>query len=322
MLLVAYGVLSVSEIRKLGWRSQPPSEGARGRAPAASPRAPRPDRRVTCSTTSVTGPGAIVRPLVREGIVPRPDRPSYTIAMLAATRYRDAGRAGRRRPGSPRGRGVAAVRGRGRRRGQPRQPREVLRRHVGRGLPRPRGARSRRTRGRLLDSQPRRTGARLRHVPGRLVLALPRVARTDATTSEPMRVDCVPAASCAAASVRPSRSRSRRSPGSSAPGGCPPTTCSTASGRSCRTRRREPRRPASVSSAERAPRIRTWRGGPRSSRPTALRTPRPTSSERRSSSSARLVAGAGRRGRARGRGSPAGGRGIATIRPRRPCSLG
>ena len=33
----------------------------------------------------------VVRPLVREGIVPRPDRPSYTIAMLAATRYRDAG---------------------------------------------------------------------------------------------------------------------------------------------------------------------------------------------------------------------------------------
>ena len=32
----------------------------------------------------------VVRPLVREEVVPRPGRPSYTIAMLAATRYRDA----------------------------------------------------------------------------------------------------------------------------------------------------------------------------------------------------------------------------------------
>ena len=137
MLLMAYGILPVSEIRKLGWRSNHLPQEPRG-GPSRDDRRSGSSRSSTSSsTTSATGRGAIVRPLVREGIVPRPDRPSYTIAMLAATRYESAAELIADDPGLARRRGLAAVRGRGRRRGQPRQPREVLRRSLGRRLPRP-----------------------------------------------------------------------------------------------------------------------------------------------------------------------------------------
>ena len=88
-LLMAYGVLPVAELRKLGWRARhlPPHlvEVLRLRSP---------DRLIPIVEYLLDDVGdrawAIVRPLVREGIVPRPDRPSYTIAMLAATRRSDA----------------------------------------------------------------------------------------------------------------------------------------------------------------------------------------------------------------------------------------
>ena len=89
MLLVAYGILPVSEIRKLGWRSNHlPAhvvDVLRGRSPE------RLEPIVEFLLDDVTDwAWLVVRPLVREGLVTRPDRPSYTIAMLAATRRRDA----------------------------------------------------------------------------------------------------------------------------------------------------------------------------------------------------------------------------------------
>lgn len=89
MLLMAYGTLPVSEIRKLGWRSnhvpKQLQDVLRRRAPE------RLIPIVEYLLDELDGRAwPIVRPLVREGIVPRPDRPSYTIAMLAGTRYRGA----------------------------------------------------------------------------------------------------------------------------------------------------------------------------------------------------------------------------------------
>lgn len=89
MLLMAYGVLSVSEIRKLGWRSNHLPKQLQDvlRTRASERLVP-----IVEFLLDDVGDGAwrVVRPLVREGIVARPDRPSYTIAMLAATRRRDA----------------------------------------------------------------------------------------------------------------------------------------------------------------------------------------------------------------------------------------
>ncbi len=89
MLLAAYGVLTVPEIRKLGWRAN----HLPGRLEDVLRRR-SPDRLgpiVEYLLDEVDGRAwPIVRALVREGTVPRPDRPSYTVAMLAATRYRGA----------------------------------------------------------------------------------------------------------------------------------------------------------------------------------------------------------------------------------------
>jgi len=90
MLLLAFGVLPAAEIRKLGWR--------RGHIPDALHEVLRrrsPERLapiVEQLLDDVGGPRVwrTVRPLVRAGVVPRPDRPSYTIAMLAATAYGNA----------------------------------------------------------------------------------------------------------------------------------------------------------------------------------------------------------------------------------------
>ena len=89
MLLIAYGVLPASDIRKLGWRSNHLPKQVdvvlRGRSH---------ERLVPIVEFLLDDIGGQawppVRRLVREGIVPRPDRPSYTIAMLAGTRWRKA----------------------------------------------------------------------------------------------------------------------------------------------------------------------------------------------------------------------------------------
>jgi hypothetical protein len=87
MLLLAYGVLPVSDIAKLGWRSNHlpdrVNEVLRDRSPERL--VPIVDFLLD-EVTDWAWP--VVRPLIRDGIVPRPDRPSYTIAMLAATRRR------------------------------------------------------------------------------------------------------------------------------------------------------------------------------------------------------------------------------------------
>ena len=88
MLLIAYGVLPLTDIRKLGWRSNHIPKGLedvlRGRS--AERLLPIVDHLLD----DVGGGWAwrVVRPLVREGIVPRPDRPSYTLALLTGTRYK------------------------------------------------------------------------------------------------------------------------------------------------------------------------------------------------------------------------------------------
>jgi uncharacterized protein DUF6493 len=89
MLLMAYGILPVSEIRKLGWRAHHLPKGLvevlRNRAP---------ERLVPIVEYLLDDLGGwawrVVRPLVREGIVPRPDRPSYTLALLMGANYKGA----------------------------------------------------------------------------------------------------------------------------------------------------------------------------------------------------------------------------------------
>ena len=88
-LLIAYGVLPLTDIRKLGWRAgHLPShldEVLRNRS------SERLVPIVEYLLDDVSqGAWPVVRTLVRDQVVPRPDRPSYTIAMLAATRWRDA----------------------------------------------------------------------------------------------------------------------------------------------------------------------------------------------------------------------------------------
>ena len=88
-LLIAYGVLPLTDIRKLGWRA--------GHLPSRLDEVLR--NRSTERLMPIVeyllddvsqGAWPVVRTLVRDQVVPRPDRPSYTIAMLAATRWRDA----------------------------------------------------------------------------------------------------------------------------------------------------------------------------------------------------------------------------------------
>jgi uncharacterized protein DUF6493 len=90
MLLLAYGTLPVTEIRKLGWRSNhlPPdvAEVLRRRAPE------RLGPIVTYLLEEVGGARAwtVVRRLVRDGVVPRPDGDAYIIGMLTASAWRPA----------------------------------------------------------------------------------------------------------------------------------------------------------------------------------------------------------------------------------------
>jgi hypothetical protein len=90
MLLVAYGVLPATELRRLGWRANHlPAEAAE----VLLRRDPIRLGPIVQHLLDDVGGGsawAVVRRLVRDGVTPRPDRPSYTIGMLAATRYRPA----------------------------------------------------------------------------------------------------------------------------------------------------------------------------------------------------------------------------------------
>ena len=133
----------------------------------------------------------VVRPLVREGIVPRPDRPSYTIAMLAATRYgapppsssptiraSSTSRSGAcsrsraaARTASPTTRSSSAT------------PGATSFRESGRPGPGDARAPARR--------QPRRAGPRLLDLSSRLVLPVPRVAGADRRRARPAH-RCLP----------------------------------------------------------------------------------------------------------------------------------
>ncbi|TAJ99913.1 MAG: hypothetical protein EPO36_10415 [Chloroflexota bacterium] len=86
-LMAAYGILTVTDIRRLGWRSNHISAGLEDVLRRRSPERLGPI--VEFLLDEVGGRAwRVVRPLVRDGVVARPDRPSYTIAMLAGTRYR------------------------------------------------------------------------------------------------------------------------------------------------------------------------------------------------------------------------------------------
>lgn len=90
MLVLAYGLLPVTEIRKLGWRSNhlrtDVADVLRHRSPE------RLGPIVDHLLEVVGGPAAwrTVRPLVRDGVIERPSTPAYTIAMLTMTRWRPA----------------------------------------------------------------------------------------------------------------------------------------------------------------------------------------------------------------------------------------
>jgi hypothetical protein len=88
-VLVAYGVLPVSDIRALGWRAGHLPKGLVDVLRLRSQERLGPIVDYLIDEHGLAAWPA-VRALVREGIVARPDRPSYTIAMLAANRYRSA----------------------------------------------------------------------------------------------------------------------------------------------------------------------------------------------------------------------------------------
>lgn len=88
-LLIAYGILPVSDIRKLGWRTNWIPDGL-----VHVLRRRSQDRLIPIVEHLLDDVGGrpawrAVRPLVQEGIVPRPDRPSYTITMLSGVAYDD-----------------------------------------------------------------------------------------------------------------------------------------------------------------------------------------------------------------------------------------
>jgi len=88
-MLMAYGLLPISEIRTLGWRSNHLPQNLEEVLRARSAERLLPIVDFLCDDVG-TRSWRVVRALVREGTVPRPDRPSYTISMLAATRYKGA----------------------------------------------------------------------------------------------------------------------------------------------------------------------------------------------------------------------------------------
>jgi len=85
VLLAAYGTLAMSDIGKLGWRS---GHLPRRLEVVLERRSPERLGPIVEHLLDDLHDRAwkIVRPLILAGVIPRPDRPSYTIAMLAATR--------------------------------------------------------------------------------------------------------------------------------------------------------------------------------------------------------------------------------------------
>jgi hypothetical protein len=90
MLVLAYGLLPVAEIRKLGWRSNHLRTGVADVLRRRSPERLGPI--VAFLLEDVGGEAAwrTVRPLVGQGVMARPSTPAYTIAMLTMTRWRPA----------------------------------------------------------------------------------------------------------------------------------------------------------------------------------------------------------------------------------------
>jgi hypothetical protein len=89
VLPIAYGILPVSDLTKLGWWSNWVPKDL-----DVVLRRRSPERLVPIVNHLLDDVGGgrtwpIVRPLVREGVVPTPDRPSYTIEMLAGVAYGD-----------------------------------------------------------------------------------------------------------------------------------------------------------------------------------------------------------------------------------------
>jgi len=85
VLLAAYGTLPVSDIRGLGWRSNHVPKRLELVLEHRSPERLGPIVEFLLDDLHDRA-WKIVRPLVLAGVIPRPDRPSYTMAMLAATR--------------------------------------------------------------------------------------------------------------------------------------------------------------------------------------------------------------------------------------------
>ena len=90
MLLVAYGILPVTEIRKLGWRSNHAPKDLVTVLRRTVARAARPDRELPARRGRDVRRGRPCGRWCERGSCRGRTSPSYTIAMLAATRYRRA----------------------------------------------------------------------------------------------------------------------------------------------------------------------------------------------------------------------------------------
>jgi hypothetical protein len=89
-LVAAYGVLPASDLRTLGWRSNHLPKQLVDVLRRRSPERLVPIVRHLLDDVGGGRAWRTVRPLVRDGVVPRPDDASYTLAMLAGTAYRNA----------------------------------------------------------------------------------------------------------------------------------------------------------------------------------------------------------------------------------------
>src|SRR6185369_14985216 len=90
MLVLAYGLLPVTEIRKLGWRSRHLRTDVADVLRRRSPERLGPIAEHLLENVGGEAAWRTVRPLVREGVLERPTTPAYTIAMLTMTRWRPA----------------------------------------------------------------------------------------------------------------------------------------------------------------------------------------------------------------------------------------
>lgn len=90
MLVLAYGLLPVTEIRKLGWRSRHLRTDFADILRRRSPERLGPIVEHLLENVGGEAAWRTVRPLVRDGVIERPATPAYTIAMLTTTRWRPA----------------------------------------------------------------------------------------------------------------------------------------------------------------------------------------------------------------------------------------